>query len=222
MSQGHPVRRLGDLLVAEGYLTGDQLGEALGVQRGTGESLESVLVRLQLIREDQLISVLSRQYGIPAIELADLQIDPDLLDLVPHSVAKKYELLPIKRHGKKLTLAMADPTNVFAVDTIAFMTDLQVARVIASQADLRAAIARAYAAKSDAPAETPASPDTASAASAEPAAAAVIDAAPPAPTVRDAPPATDDSRRGYARMGHLPDFLNRFNFLAIRLGLNVP
>jgi type IV pilus assembly protein PilB len=143
---GPPVsRRLGDLLVAEGLISEDQLARALAVQKkGSGERLGSVLVRLDLIHEEQLIGFLSRQYGIPSITLHEFAVDPEVLQLVPAHVAKKYDILPVKRLRDSLTLAMADPANVFAVDDVAFMTNLQVVPVVASQAAIREAIARSY------------------------------------------------------------------------------
>src|SRR5881397_2363785 len=113
---GQPVnRRLGDLLVAEG-----------------------------LVKEEQLTGFLSRQYGIPSITLSQLDIEPGILRLVPPQIAKKYEVLPVKRAANTLTLAMADPTNVFALDDVSFMTNLQVLPVVAAQAAIRRAIERNY------------------------------------------------------------------------------
>lgn len=137
-------RRLGDLLVAEGLLSPDQLQRALGEQKGSNEKLGTILVRLSMITEDQLIGFLSRQYGIPSITLSQLDIDPDVLRLIPVQIARKYEVLPVKRTGNALTLAMADPTNVFALDDVAFMTNLQVLPVVASQGSIRKAIERMY------------------------------------------------------------------------------
>jgi type IV pilus assembly protein PilB len=143
---GPPVsRRLGDLLLAEGLISEEQLAQALVVQKkGSGERLGSILVRLNLIHEEQLTGFLSRQYGIPSITLHDLEVDADVLGLVPAHVAKKYDILPVKRQKDALTLAMADPANIFAVDDVAFMTNLQVLPVVASQAAIREAIARSY------------------------------------------------------------------------------
>ena len=142
---GQPgTRRLGDLLVAEGLITEEQLAKALAEQKGTSEKLGSVLLKLNLVHEEQLIGFLSRQYGLPSITLSQLDIDPEVLKLVPDTIAKKYEVLPIKRQGSTLTLAMADPTNVFALDDIAFMTNLQVTPVVASQGAIRKAIDRNY------------------------------------------------------------------------------
>ena len=145
-------RRLGDLLVAEGLITAEQLAQALEQQKkGSSERLGSILVRLNLIHEEQLIGFLSRQYGIPSITLHHLDIAADVLRLVPVHIAKKYEVLPVKRLGDALSLAMADPANVFAADDVAFMTNLQVLPVVASQAAIRAAIARCYEARSSSP-----------------------------------------------------------------------
>jgi type IV pilus assembly protein PilB len=142
---GQPVnRRLGDLLVAEGLISQEQLVRALTEQKGTTEKLGAVLVRLSMISEEQLIGFLSRQYGIPSMTISRLDIEAEVLRLVPLATAKKYEVLPVKRVGNTLTLAMADPTNVFALDDIAFMTNLQVLPVVASQAAIRQAIDRCY------------------------------------------------------------------------------
>jgi type IV pilus assembly protein PilB len=142
---GQPTtRRLGDLLVAEGLITDEQLAKALAEQKGTTEKLGSILLKLNFLHEEQLIGFLSKQYGIPSITLSQLDIDPEVLKLVPDAIAKKYEVLPIKRQGTQLTLAMADPTNVFALDDIAFLTNLQVTPVVASQGAIRKAIERNY------------------------------------------------------------------------------
>src|SRR5438093_8462111 len=133
MKLAQPVtRRLGDLLVAEGLITEEQLGRALAEQKGTTEKLGSILLKLDFIQEEQLIGFLSRQYGIPSITLSQLDIDPEVLKLVPSQLAKRYEMIPIKRTGNALTLAMSDPTNVFALDDVAFLTNLQVLPVVAS------------------------------------------------------------------------------------------
>src|SRR6185369_6214223 len=138
------VRRLGDLLVAEGLITDAQLRAALSDQKGKTDKLGSVLVRTGAITEEQLIGFLSRQYGIPSITLTNLDIDAETLRLVPPHIAKKYEVLPVKRIGGTLTLAMSDPTNVFALDDIAFMTNLQILPVVAPQAAIRRALDKNY------------------------------------------------------------------------------
>src|SRR5256712_763731 len=148
---GQPVnRRLGDLLVADGLLTPAQLQKALGEQRGSTEKLGSILIKLGFINEEQLIGFLSRQYGVPSITLAQLEIDPAVLRLVPAPTARKYEVIPVRKMGNSLAVAMADPTNVFALDDIAFMTNLQVLPLVASQTAIRKAIDRNYQSKTEA------------------------------------------------------------------------
>jgi len=148
---GQPVnRRLGDLLVADGLLTAEQLKKALAEQKGSPEKLGSVLIRLNFVNEDQLIGFLSRQYGVPSITLGQLDIDPDVLKLVPAPIARKYEVIPVRRMGNSLALAMADPTNVFALDDISFMTNLQVLPLVASQTAIKKAVDRNYESKTEA------------------------------------------------------------------------
>src|SRR5467141_2837907 len=148
---GQPVnRRLGDLLVADGLLTAEQLKKALAEQKGSPEKIDSVLVRLNFVNEDQLIGFLSRQYGVPSITLAQLDIDSDVLKLVPAPIARKYEVIPVRKMGNSLALAMADPTNVFALDDISFMTNLQVLPLVASQTAIKKAIDHNYESKTEA------------------------------------------------------------------------
>jgi len=138
------MSRLGDRLVAEKLISTDQLQKALAEQKGSAEKLGTILVRLNFITEDSLVSFLSKQYAIPAITVAQVDPDPDVLKLVPEQIAKKHGVLPIKRMGNTLTLAMADPTNVFALDDVGFMTGLQIQPVVASEAAIRKAFERLY------------------------------------------------------------------------------
>ena len=138
------LSRLGDRLVAEKLITTEQLQRALAEQKGSADKLGTILVRLGFITEDSLVSFLSKQYSIPAITVAQVDPDPDVLKLVPEQIAKKHSVLPIKRTGNTLTLAMADPTNVFALDDVGFMTGLQIQPVVASEAAIRKAFERLY------------------------------------------------------------------------------
>src|SRR3989441_530168 len=148
---GQPVnRRLGDLLVADGLLTPAQLQKALGEQRGSTEVCGPFLQTLGFNKEELLLGFLSRQYGVPSITLAQLEIDPAVLRLVPAPTARKYEVIPVRKMGNSLAVAMADPTNVFALDDIAFMTNLQVLPLVASQTAIRKAIDRNYQSKTEA------------------------------------------------------------------------
>ena len=136
--------RLGDRLIAEGLITREQLAQALAVQKGTRDKVGTILVRLGLLTEERLLGFLAQQHNVPSITLGQVAIDPEVLRLVPGPLAEKLEVLPIKRIGNTLTLAMADPTNVLALDDVAFMTNLQIQPVVASQVDIRKAIERLY------------------------------------------------------------------------------
>jgi len=136
--------RLGELLLREKRITPVQLQEALAHQRSNGGRLGLSLVKLGLVKDDEITSVLSRQYGVPAIALGSFDLDPAVVKLVPVETAVKYLVIPVSRSGSALTLAMADPTNVFAMDDIKFMTGLQIEPVVASEMALRDAISRWY------------------------------------------------------------------------------
>jgi type IV pilus assembly protein PilB len=136
--------KLGEILVRENLITSQQLREALEYQRGSGGRLGSNLVKLGIISDDVITAVLSRQYGVPSINLELFQIEDETIKLISQEVALKYSVLPISKVGATLTLAMADPTNVFAMDDIKFMTGLNVEPVIASEASLQSGIGKYY------------------------------------------------------------------------------
>ncbi|MEQ1605155.1 MAG: type IV-A pilus assembly ATPase PilB [Pyrinomonadaceae bacterium] len=141
--------KLGEILVRENLITPDQLRETLEYQRANGGRLGSNLVRLGYVSDDVVTAVLSRQYGVPSINLDLFQIDVDVIKLISEDVAMKYSVLPISKVGATLTLAMADPTNVFAMDDIKFMTGLNVEPVIASETSIQLAIAKYYSGSSE-------------------------------------------------------------------------
>lgn len=136
--------KLGEILVRENLITPQQLREALEYQRQSGGRLGSNLVKLGFISDDVITAVLSRQYGVPSINLELFQIDEETINLISQEVALKYSVLPISKVGATLTMAMADPTNVFAMDDIKFMTGLNVEPVIASEASIQIAIGKYY------------------------------------------------------------------------------
>ena len=136
--------KLGELLVRENLITSQQLREALDYQRANGGRLGTTLVKLGLISDEVITSVLSRQYGVPSINLDLFRIDGDVIRLISEEVAMKYTVLPISKMGATLTLAMADPTNVFAMDDIKFMTGLNVEPVIASETSIQVSIGKYY------------------------------------------------------------------------------
>jgi type IV pilus assembly protein PilB len=141
-------RRLGDLLVADGIITPEQLGQAVTEQMRSDDKLGAVLVRLGLLAEDQLLQFLSRQYRVPLIALPE-HLAPDLVKLVPATIAQKYDVVPVGRAAASLTLAMADPTNLSALDEVSFRTGLRVVPVLAPSSAIRRLIDQSYEAGSD-------------------------------------------------------------------------
>src|SRR6516165_5882294 len=139
-------QRLGDLLVKEKIITTEQLNAALKAQRDSGGQtrLGSALVRLGYISDEEVTNFLSRQYGLPAINLQYFEIDPSVVKLIPEDTAKRYQILPLSRVGAALTIAMVDPTNVFAIDDIKFMTGFNIEPVVASEPAIAEAIEKAY------------------------------------------------------------------------------
>ncbi|MGC8723831.1 MAG: type IV-A pilus assembly ATPase PilB [Acidobacteriota bacterium] len=136
--------RLGEMLIKAGLITQKQLQEALQLQKTNGGKLGYNLVRLGFAKEEDITSLLSEQYGVPAIHLEHFEIDESILKHIPSDVAQKYLVIPIERTGATLTVAMADPSNVFALDDIRFITGYQVEPVVAAEASIREAIARYY------------------------------------------------------------------------------
>jgi type IV pilus assembly protein PilB len=136
--------KLGEILVRENLINPQQLREALEYQRQSGGRLGSNLVKLGFISDDVITAVLSRQYGVPSINLELFQIEDETINSISQEVALKYTVLPISKVGATLTLAMADPTNVFAMDDIKFMTGLNIEPVIASEASIQSSIGKYY------------------------------------------------------------------------------
>jgi type IV pilus assembly protein PilB len=136
--------RLGEILLKESLITQDQLDKALEFQRSNGGKLGSCLTKMGFITDDDITGVLSRQYGVPSINLKYYEIDPNVIKLIPQDTALRYQVIPLSRVGSVLTIAMTDPTNVFAMDDIKFMTGFNVEPVVASESAIAEAISRFY------------------------------------------------------------------------------
>src|SRR5213594_2326063 len=136
--------KLGEMLIKAGLLTPQKLQEALEYQKTNGGKLGLNLVKLGLVKEEDITRVLSQQYGVPAINLIKVEVDDSVVKLIPSEVAQKYLILPISRNGATLTVAMVDPTNVFAMDDIKFMTGYNVEPVVASEVAIKEAIDKYY------------------------------------------------------------------------------
>jgi type IV pilus assembly protein PilB len=136
--------KLGDLLLKAKLITQDQLDAALKSQREEGGKIGEALVHVGAVTENDITETLSQQFGVPSIDLASFEIDPAVVKIVPADVARKYGVLPVNKTGATLTIAMGDPTNVFAMDDIKFMTGYNVEPVVASEVALRKAIDKHY------------------------------------------------------------------------------
>jgi type IV pilus assembly protein PilB len=136
--------KLGEMLVKAGLISQAHLEEALEAQKTNGEKLGLNLIKLGYVKEDDITQLLSEQYGVPSINLRHFDIDESVINLIPSEVAQKYLVLPVNRTGATLTISMADPTNVFAMDDIKFMTGYNVEPVVASEIAIREAIEKYY------------------------------------------------------------------------------
>jgi type IV pilus assembly protein PilB len=137
-------QRLGDLLVKEKVITAEQLEQATKLQKDSHTRLASALVKLGFLSDEDVTNFLSRQYGVPAINLSYFEVDPAVVKLIPYETAKRYQILPLSRVGASLTIAMVDPTNVFAMDDIKFMTGFNIEPVVASESSIIEGIDKAY------------------------------------------------------------------------------
>ncbi len=137
--------RIGELLLKERRITPEQLQEALTYQKAHGGKLGSALVKLGFVRDDDITGLLSKQYGVPSINLAQFEIDPSIIKLIPLETTQKYQIVPLSRVGATLTIAMTDPTNVFAMDDIKFMTGYNIEPVVAAESAVQEAIQKYYA-----------------------------------------------------------------------------
>ena len=136
--------KLGELLVKENLITPQQLQESLQYQKQHGGKLGYNLVKLGFVKDEEITQLLSRQYGVPSINLARFEIDSSVIKLVPAETAQKYQIIPLSRAGANLTIAMVDPTNVFAMDDIKFMTGYNVEPVVASETAIMESIEKYY------------------------------------------------------------------------------
>jgi type IV pilus assembly protein PilB len=138
------VSKLGRVLVSAGLLTEEHLEKALEVQKKEGSRLGSILMKLGYVNETDLLKALSKQYHVPTIELGNLEIDPAVIRLISSDIVQKYQVIPVRRKGTVITLAMVDPSNVFAIDDIKFITGYDVEPVIATEASVNGAMVRYY------------------------------------------------------------------------------
>ncbi|MCC6749803.1 MAG: type IV-A pilus assembly ATPase PilB [Deltaproteobacteria bacterium] len=138
------MSRLGELLVRENLISAQQLQEAQRESSKTGGRLGYSLTRMGYIAEADLTNFLSKQYGVPSINLSEFDIDEDVIALIPKEVAQKHRCIPVNRAGASLIVAMADPANIYAIDDLKFLTGYNIEVVVASDAAVEEAIQRYY------------------------------------------------------------------------------
>ncbi len=144
-SVGTPL--LGQLLLKANLVTEAQLNEALRIQRLEGKRLGSVLLKLGYINEESLITFLSRQYSVPAINLSEQKVDTTLLKIIPYETAKRYQMIPLSKEGGALKVAISDPSNSLAIDDVKFITGMKVSVYVASESSIMEAIEKYYSQK---------------------------------------------------------------------------
>ncbi|PID59131.1 type II secretion system protein GspE [candidate division KSB3 bacterium] len=142
------AKKIGEILLKANVITNEQLHQALQEQKRSGERLGSLLVKLGFLEEEEILSCLSKQFGVPAIDLETFQIEGSVLETIPVKTAQKYTVIPISRVGGTLTLAMADPSDIFAIEDIKFMTNYNIEPVVASERAIAEAIETQYSQKS--------------------------------------------------------------------------
>jgi type IV pilus assembly protein PilB len=138
------MSRLGELLVREKMISLQQLEEAQEEAKRTGRRLGAALSQLGYVDDQELTQLLAKQYSLPSIDLADFDIDPDVLQLVPKHEALKHMVIPVNRAGGTLIVAMSDPSNIYAIDELKFLTQYHIEPVVAAESAIDAAIARYY------------------------------------------------------------------------------
>src|SRR5687768_878307 len=136
--------RLGELLVREGLVTREQLARGLQEQSASGMRLGYCLIKLGFLQETELTKMLARQYRMPAVDLTRFEVDPRIIKLVPADVATRHYVLPLKRDGRTLTVAIADPSNAAVVDDLKFITRYDIFPVVAGEYTLRQLVEKHY------------------------------------------------------------------------------
>ena len=144
MKQQKVGAKMGDILIKEDVINLDQLKSAIQEQKHSGRKLGETLLNLGYIDENQLVAYLSKQYAVPAINLEQFEVSEDALNLVPRESALKHRLVPIDRSGSTLVVAMADPSNIFAIDDLKFATGQNIEVVVASERSIKTAIEKHY------------------------------------------------------------------------------
>ena len=138
------AQKLGNFLVREGLITPEQLDSALQEQKANGGMLGSNLVKMEYIEEAELMEFLSKQFGVPSTDPSKLDVDSDVIEMIPGNIVQKYKIVPISLEGQTLTIAMVDPSNIFIIDDIKFLTRKNIRVTVATETSIKSAMDRFY------------------------------------------------------------------------------
>ena len=138
------AQKLGNFLVREGLITPEQLENALQEQKANGGMLGSNLVKMGYIEEAELMEFLSKQFGVPSTDPSKLDVDPEVIEMIPGNIVQKYKIVPISLEGQTLTIAMVDPSNIFIIDDIKFLTRKNIRVTVATESSIKSAMDRFY------------------------------------------------------------------------------
>jgi len=137
-------KQLGELLIERGIINQQQLDEALTAQKEKGGLIGEVLVELGFAKEEDIAQALTAQYGFPYLPLANYEIDPEIVNIIPGRVARQYLIMPIDKIGNNLTLAMSNPLNVHAIEDVELLSDCSVQIFVSTLSDVKGAIEKYY------------------------------------------------------------------------------
>ncbi|MEC9073290.1 MAG: type IV-A pilus assembly ATPase PilB [Myxococcota bacterium] len=133
------------MLVRQGLVSQEQIEDAKDQTKQQGGGLTGALAKLGYVKETQLVEFLSRQYGVPSINLEEVEVDEEVIELVPREVAERHQVIPIEKQGQTLIVALTDPSNIYAMDDIKFLTGFNVEVVVTSEASIESALEQYYA-----------------------------------------------------------------------------
>ncbi len=137
-------KQLGQLLIERGIIDQSQLEKALAIQQQKGGLIGEILVELGFAKEEDIAYALTAQYGFPYLPLSNYEINPEIINIIPHSVARQYLLMPIDKIGNNLTLAISDPLNVQAIEDVELISGCNVQIFVSTSSDIKEAITKYY------------------------------------------------------------------------------
>ena len=137
-------KQLGELLIEKGIIDRQQLDKALTIQQEKGGLIGEILVELGFAKEEDIAQALTTQYGFPYLPLANYEINPEIISIIPSRVARQYLLIPLDKIGNNLTVAISDPLNIHAIEDVELISGCKVQIFVSTSSDIKNAIAKYY------------------------------------------------------------------------------